>query len=188
MAVLEQVLIEEMQDLLHAESQLVKALPKMARAAREPKLKQAFQKHTDETKVHVERLKQAFELLGAKAKAKACRAMQGLVEEGQERIEEGQGKDSEAADLALVTAAQKVEHYEIAGYGNVRAMAEELGHKKVAKLFSQTLSEEAKADKTLTQISPQLLRRAAQERKETVLEKPRKAVKAKKAIKGRKIA
>ncbi len=146
MPVLEECLIEEMQDLLHAEGQLVKALPKMAKAAHDPKLKQAFQKHLEETKGHVDRLKQAFEALGQKAKAKPCRAMQGLVEEGQEKIEEGQDKEPVAADLALVAAAQKVEHYEISGYGTLRVMAERLGQTKVAKLLSQTFSEEEKTD------------------------------------------
>src|SRR6185437_14193010 len=146
MPVLQELLVEEMQDLLHAEGQLVKALPKMARAAHEPKLKQAFQKHLEETKGHVERLKQAFELLGAKAKAKPCRGMQGLVEEGQETIEQGKEKPDVAADLALAVAAQKVEHYEIAGYGSVRTIAEQLAQKKVARLLAPTLAEEEKTD------------------------------------------
>ncbi|MBV8070319.1 MAG: ferritin-like domain-containing protein [Acidobacteriaceae bacterium] len=160
MPVLQEVLVEEMRDLLHAEAQLVKALPKMAKAARDPKLKQAFQKHTEETKGHVERLKQAFELLGEKPKAKPCRAMLGLVEEGQEQMEEGKEKEDVAADLTLVTAAQKVEHYEIAGYGTVRTMAEQLGLSKVARLLSQTLAEEEKTDKLLTQLSAPLLESA----------------------------
>ena len=172
MPVLEECLIDEMQDLLHAEGQLVKALPKMAKAAHDPKLKQAFQKHLEETKGHVDRLKQAFEALGQKAKAKPCRAMQGLVEEGQERIEEGQEKEPVAADLALVAAAQKVEHYEISGYGTLRAMAEQLGQTKVAKLLSQTLSEEEKADSLLTQLSPPLLEQASQETGEEEEEQP----------------
>ena len=166
MPVLQDLLVEEMQDLLHAEGQLVKALPKMARAAHDPKLKQAFQKHTEETKIHVERLKKAFELLGAKPKAKPCRAMQGLVEEGQEKISEGKEKEPSAADLALVGSAQKVEHYEISGYGTLRTMAEQLGETKVAKLLAQTLAEEEKTDKVLTQLSPPLLEEASQEYEE----------------------
>jgi Mn-containing catalase len=157
MPVLHEVLVEELRDLLHAEAQLVKALPKMAKAARDPKLKQAFQKHTEETKGQVERLKQAFDLLGEKPKAKPCRAMMGLVEEGQEQIEEGKDKEDLAADLSLVTCAQKVEHYEISGYGTVRTIAEQLGLSKVAKLLSQTLAEEEKTDKLLTQLSGPLL-------------------------------
>lgn len=163
MSALQELLIEEMQDLLHAEGQLVKALPKMARAAHEPKLKQAFEKHLEETKGHVDRLKQAFELLGARAKAKPCKAMQGLVEEGQEQITEGKEKDEAVADLMIVGAAQKVEHYEISGYGTCRTLAEKLGQNKVAKLLQQTLAEEEKADKLLTQLSPPLLDEASQE-------------------------
>ena len=166
MPVLQEILVEELKDLLHAEGQLVKALPKMARAARDPKLKQAYQKHTEETKGHVERLKQAFELLGEKAKAKPCRAMLGLVEEGREQIEDGKDKEDVAADLSLITAAQKIEHYEISGYGSVRAMAEQLGLNKVAKLLSQTLAEEEKTDKLLTQVSGPLLEAASQDEEE----------------------
>jgi Mn-containing catalase len=152
-----------MQDLLHAEGQLVKALPKMAKAAKNPKLKQAFEKHLEETRGHVDRLKQAFELLGERAKAKPCKAMQGLVQEGQEQIAEGKEKDDAVADLMLVGAAQKVEHYEMSGYGTCRALAERLGQPKVARLLQQTLNEEEKADKLLTQLSPPLLDEAAQE-------------------------
>lgn len=160
MSALEELLIEEMQDLLHAEGQLVKALPKMAKAAHDPKLKAAFTEHLEQTKGQVERLKQAFELLGAKAKAKPCKAMLGLVEEGQETITEGKEKDEVIADLALVCAAQKVEHYEISGYGSLHAMAEKLGQAKVAKLLAQTLAEEKKADSLLTELSPSLLEEA----------------------------
>jgi manganese catalase len=165
-SVLEELLVNELQDLLHAEGQLVKALPKMGRAAHEPKLKQAFQKHAEETKGQVERLKQVFELLGAKAKAKPCKAMQGLVEEGQEQITEGKEKEDVAADLMLVASAQKIEHYEISGYGTCRAIAEQIGQTKVAKLLAQTLAEEEKTDKLLTQLSPPLLEEAAREPEE----------------------
>ena len=160
MPVLNDLLVEEMQDLLHAEGQLVKALPKMAKAAHDVKLKRAFESHLEQTKGHVERLNQAFELLGAKAKAKPCKAMQGLVEEGSETITEGKDKEEEIADLALVAAAQKVEHYEISGYGTLRALAEHLGQTKVAKLLAQTLAEEEKADELLTSLSPSLMERA----------------------------
>ena len=166
MALLQEVLVEQMQDLLHAEAQLVKALPKMARAAKEPKLKQAFTKHLEETKGHVDRLKQGFELLGVRAKAKPCKAMQGLVEEGQETIAEGKEKEDVAADLALAVAGQKVEHYEMAGYGSLRTIAEKLGNPKLVKLFAQTLAEEEKADKLLTDLSAPLLERANQEPEE----------------------
>jgi Mn-containing catalase len=157
MPMLEELLVEQMQDLLHAEGQLVKALPKMSKAAHDPKLKQAFEKHLEETKGHVERLKQGFELLGAKAKAKPCKGMQGLVEEGQEIITEGKEKDEIEADLGLVAAAQKVEHYEISSYGTLRTVAEKVGQTKVAKLLAQNLAEEEKTDKLLTQLSAPLL-------------------------------
>jgi ferritin-like metal-binding protein YciE len=166
MSALQELLTEEMQDLLHAEGQLVKALPKMAKAAKNPKLKQAFEKHLEETRGHVERLKQAFELLGERAKAKPCKAMQGLVEEGQEQIAEGKEKDEAVADLMLVGAAQKVEHYEISGYGTCRTLAERLGQAKVARLLQQTLNEEEKTDKLLTQLSPPLLDAVAEEPEE----------------------
>lgn len=160
MPALRELLVEQMQDLLHAEGQLVKALPKLARAAQEPKLKQAFQKHTDETKGHVERLKTAFEALGAKAKATACKGMQGIVEEGQEVISETRDMEDAVAGLALAAAAQKAEHYEISGYGTARTLAEQMGENKVAKLLAQTLLEEEKTDKLLTQISAPLLKAA----------------------------
>ncbi len=160
---LEEVLVDQLRDLLSAEGQLVKALPKMAKAAHDPKLKQAFAKHTEETKVHVERLKQVFELLGERAKAKLCKAMQGLVEEGQETIAEGKEKEAIASDLALAVAAQKVEHYEMAGYGSARTIAEQLGNQKVARLLKQTLSEEEKTDQLLTKVCAPLLKQANRE-------------------------
>jgi ferritin-like metal-binding protein YciE len=166
MSVLEEVLVEELQDLLSAESQLVKALPKMAKAASDPRLKQAFQKHAEETKGQVERLKQVFELLGERAKAQHCKGMEGLIAEGNEKIEQAGEKSEFATDLALVAAAQKVEHYEISGYGTVRTIAEQLGNKKVAKLLQQTLGEEEKTDALLTKLSPPLLQQANQEPEE----------------------
>jgi Mn-containing catalase len=158
---LQQFLVDELKDLLSAEGQLVKALPKLARAAQNPKLKAAFQKHTEETKGQVERLKQIFEILGESARARPCKAMQGLVEEGLELLEEGKQKDGSTSDLGLVAAAQKIEHYEIASYGTVRTIAEQLGQKKVVKLLQQTLKEEEKTDQLLTQLSPPLLERAS---------------------------
>ena len=185
MPALRESLVEEMQDLLHAEGQLVKALPKMAKAANDPKLKQAFEKHTEETKGHVERLKQAFEILSAKPKAKPCKGMQGLVEEGQEKITEGKEKEDAVADLALVAAAQKVEHYEISAYGTLRTVAEQLGEDRVAKLLAQTLAEEEKTDKLLTQLSPPLLEEAAQEPEEGEEEEEQPARKTRAARSGR---
>jgi len=163
MPILRDLLVEELQDLLHAENQLTKALPKMAKAAHDSSLKEGFVKHLEETKNHVERLKQAFEALGAKAKAKPCKAMMGLVEEGQETIAEGKEKDQAVADLSLIAAAQKIEHYEISGYGTLRTIAEQIGEKKVAKLLAQTLAEEEKTDKLLTKASQPLLEMAHSE-------------------------
>jgi Mn-containing catalase len=166
MSDLRELLVEELQDLLHAETQLTKALPKMAKAAHDSVLKQNIEKHLEETKGHVERLKQAFELLGERAKAKPCKAMQGLIEEGQEQIQEGKEKPPALADIALIGAAQKVEHYEISGYGTVRTLAEHIGERRVAKLLSQTLAEEEKTDKLLTKATQPLLAEANQPQEE----------------------
>ncbi|HEX7363182.1 MAG TPA: ferritin-like domain-containing protein [Bryobacteraceae bacterium] len=163
MPILEELLIEGMQDLLHAEYQLLRALPKMAKAAHEPKLKEAFETHLEQTQGHVQRLEQAFEELGAKAKTKVCKGMQGLVEEGQEKIAEGKEKENSASDIALAAAAQKVEHYEISGYGTLQTVAENAGLKKVAKLLGQTLAEEERTDQLLTEICTPILKNAAAE-------------------------
>jgi ferritin-like metal-binding protein YciE len=159
---LQEFMVEELKDLLSAESQLVKTLPKLAKAAHNPKLKMAFQKHAEETQGHVDRLKQIFEMLGEPSRAKPCKAMQGLLEEGLEVLEEGKDKDESIADLGLVAAAQKVEHYEIASYGTMRTIAEQLGHTRVAKLLQQTLKEEEKTDALLTKLSPPMLEHASQ--------------------------
>jgi len=168
MPLVKDLLVEELQDLLHAEGQLVGALPKMAAAANNPKLREAFEKHLVQTQNHVERLKQAFELLGEAAEPKPCRAMIGLVEEGQEVIEEGTDKEELAADLALICAAQKVEHYEISGYGTARALARQIGAIEVATLLSHTLGEEESADHLLTTVAKPLLQEASIEDMEFV--------------------
>lgn len=149
------LLIQEIKDLYSAENQLVKALPKMAKAATETALRDGFQKHLDETKVHAERLDRIATLLGASPKGKACKAMKGLVEEGAETIEE-EG-DPVIKDLALIAAAQRVEHYEISGYGTARAIAEALKLDEVAGLLQLTLEEESATDLTLTRLAEQLL-------------------------------
>ena len=154
---LQDLLVEELQDLLHAEGQLVKALPKMAKAASSDLLKMAFEKHLDETRDQVARLNEVFELLGVAAKGKPCKGMAGLIEEGQEVIQEGAEKDDIASDLALIAAAQKVEHYEISGYGTSRTMAGQIGRPDVAQLLSKTLAEEETADNLLTQIARELM-------------------------------
>jgi Mn-containing catalase len=158
--VLEELLGEQLADLLHAEGQLVKALPKMANAANADALKLAFETHLDQTKDQVERLKEVFGLLGVAAKAKPCKGMAGLVEEGQEVIHEGGEKDDLAADLALIAAAQKVEHYEISGYGSARTMAAQVGLPAVAELLSKSLAEEEISDNLLTQIARELMSEA----------------------------
>jgi Mn-containing catalase len=163
MSQLKELLVEELQDLLHAEMQLTKALPEMATAAHNPKLKEAFEKHLEQTQGHVARLNEAFELLGVKAQPKPCKAMAGLVEEGKETIQEGKEKEQLAADLALVTAAQKVEHYEISGYGTVRALARQINAKEVATLLSHTLGEEESTDFLLTTVSKPLIQQASLE-------------------------
>jgi ferritin-like metal-binding protein YciE len=160
---LQEMLVDEMQDLLHAEHQLVKALPKMAKAAHDPKLKQAFEKHLEQTQGHVERLERAFEILNVKPKTKVCKAMQGLIAEGQEKITEGKEKEEFIADLELAGAAQKVEHYEIAGYGTIRAVAEKIGQEKLVRLLGETLTEEEKTDKLLTELCAPILDAASQE-------------------------
>src|SRR5882672_2809111 len=141
---LKDLLIEELKDLYDAEKQLVKALPKMAKAASNDGLKEAFESHLEETKGHVQRLEQAFQLLEEKAKSKPCEAMKGLIAEGQETMQEDFSEP--LLDSAIICAAQKVEHYEIAGYGTVCAWARSLGLEDVADLLDQTLAEEKAAD------------------------------------------
>lgn len=163
MSQLHELLVEELQDLLHAEMQLTKALPKMAEAAHNPKLKEGFQKHLLQTQGHVERLQRAFQLLGEEAEPKPCKAMQGLIAEGEETIKEGQAKQPVAADLALITAAQKVEHYEISGYGTVRQLARQIGEFDVFDLLTHTLGEEERTDFLLTETAKPLIQQATSE-------------------------
>lgn len=163
MSLLKELLVEELQDLLHAETQLTKALPEMAGAAHNPKLKEAFEKHLEQTQGHVTRLNEVFGILGVKAQPKPCKAMLGLVEEGKETIKEGQEKEPLAADLALITAAQKVEHYEISGYGTARALARQINEREVATLLSHTLGEEEGADFLLTTVAKPLVQQASLE-------------------------
>jgi len=149
-----ELLVEELKDLYSAEKQLTKALPRMAKAAATPDLRQAFEAHLEETKVHVERLEEIMSNLDESPRGKKCVAMEGLIEEGREMMEE----DATPAirDLALIGAAQKVEHYEIAGYGTARTLAELAGEKQVAKMLQRTLDEEGKTDKLLTSIASEV--------------------------------
>jgi Mn-containing catalase len=171
MTQLKELFVEELQDLLHAETQLTKALPNMAAAAHHPKLREAFEKHLIQTQGHIDRLKQAFALLGEKAQAKPCKAMAGLIAEGEETIEEGREKEDLAADLALIAAAQKVEHYEISGYGTLRGLARQIGELEVSKLLTHTLGEEESADFILSEIAKPIIQQATSETMEKKLGK-----------------
>jgi ferritin-like metal-binding protein YciE len=151
MDTLAELLADELKDIYNAEHQLIKALPKMAKKASSETLSAAFTTHLSETQNHVKRLEAAGEELGIKLTGKKCMAMQGLIEEGKEVLDE-KGK-SAVIDAALIGAAQRVEHYEMAAYGTARAMAETLGHKKVAKLLQQTLDEETATDEKLSEIA-----------------------------------
>ena len=152
---------EELKDLYSAESQLVVALPKMAKAASSPILKQAFEAHLEETKGHVKRLEQIFETLKGSPKGKKCKAMEGLVEEGAELIKEKADFEPEVVDAGLIGAAQRVQHYEIAAYGTVRTFAQQLGYQEAARLLQQTLDEEAAADQKLTALAVGRINQAA---------------------------
>jgi ferritin-like metal-binding protein YciE len=146
-----ELLVEELKDLYSAETQLIKTLPKLAKAATNPELKTAFETHLEETEVHAERLEKVMSQLGESPKGKKCKAMEGLVAEGKEIMEE----DATPAmlDLAMIGAAQKVEHYEIAGYGTARTLAELAGEGEIAEILQETLDEEGMTDKRLTDIA-----------------------------------
>lgn len=148
---LEDAFVDELRDVLSAEKQLLKALPKMAKAASNEELKSAFQSHLEETESQVGRLEKVFELVGHPAKAKKCEAMEGLLEEGKSIMEED--AEPEVMDALLIAAAQKVEHYEIATYGTLCAWAEVLGNSKALKLLQETFDEESAADKKLSLIA-----------------------------------
>lgn len=148
---LQDALIHELKDLLSAEKQLTKALPKMAEKATDPKLKECFESHLKETEGHVNRLEKAIEAMNGKISASKCEAMSGLIEEGKE-ILESKG-DADVQDSMIIAAAQKVEHYEIGSYGTACTWAEMLGQDEVKRLLEQTLEEEKAADKKLTQIA-----------------------------------
>jgi Mn-containing catalase len=161
MALIKDLLVDQMQDVLNAETQLTEALPKMAQAAHHPRLKEAFEKHLAQTQKHVERLQKAFEMLGEPAEAKTCPAMTGLIKEGEETIREGSEMEPLAADLALIAAAQRVEHYEISAYGTMRSLARQLGVVNCERLLAHTLGEEETTDFLLTSIADPLLQQAS---------------------------
>ncbi len=146
--------LEQLQDLYNAEQQLIKALPKMAKAANSEDLKAAFEEHLEKTRGHAQRIETICEQMSEKPTGKKCKAMEGLVKEGSEVIDEDMVEGIK--DAALIAAAQRVEHYEIAGYGCVRAYATKLGDTEAANLLEQTLQEEKEADETLNGIAEQL--------------------------------
>lgn len=145
---LRQLYINELRDLYNAEDQLIKALPKMVKAASSKELREALEEHLEQTKGHVDRLEQVFALLDEKPKGKTCRGMKGLIEEGSEILEED--VEESVLDAGIIVAAQKVEHYEIAGYGSVRTFAKLLGEKESAGILQATLDEESETDELLT--------------------------------------
>jgi ferritin-like metal-binding protein YciE len=148
---LKRLYVSELRDLYNAENQLLKALPKMAKAASSEELKDGFEKHLEQTKGHVERLEQIFEGLDENPKGKTCKAMKGLIEEGSEILKED-GEES-VLDAGIIVAAQKVEHYEMAGYGSVRTFAQLLGQNKAAELLQTTLDEESETNEILNKLA-----------------------------------
>lgn len=149
---LESLFVEELQDLYDAEKQITSALPKMAKAANSKELKQGFEEHLEQTKEQISRLEQIFDELEEKPTGKKCVGMEGLIKEGEKLIEE-KNADPDARDAGLIAAAQKVEHYEIAGYGTARTYAEQLGKDHFADLLQTTLDEEYQTDEKLTSMA-----------------------------------
>ena len=148
---LDDLFYDTLKDIYYAEKKILKALPKMAKAAQSPELKAAFEKHRDETEGQVDRLEQVFELLGKRARGKTCAAIEGILEEGEEIMEEF--KDTVALDAGLVSSAQAVEHYEMARYGTLKRWAETLGMTDAATLLGATLAEETNTDKALSKLA-----------------------------------
>jgi ferritin-like metal-binding protein YciE len=149
---LQSLFIEELKDIYNGEKQLLIALPRMAKAAESSELQQAFTKHLKETEGQVQRLERILKELGEAVRGKQCKGMEGIIEEGKEKLEKKGEADGSVLDAALIASAQKVEHYEIATYGCLRTYAQLLGHDQAAKLLEQTLAEEEAADKKLTQL------------------------------------
>ena len=156
-ALLQELLVDQLRDLLSAETQLVKAIPKMIEAAQAPGLRLCFEQHFAETEEQVQRVKEALKELDGSAKAKPCKGMAGLLAEGEEVIDEGEKKEPEAADLALIAAAQKVEHYEISAYRTARTLAGQIGRQDLAFILNTSLGEEETAESLLTQIARELM-------------------------------
>ena len=152
-----ELLVEELRDILHAEKQLTKSLPQMAEAARFDKLRELFEQHLAETEMQIERLNECFALLGETARAKPCKGMAGLVQEGQQVMAKGEKKEDAASDLGLIGAAQRVEHYEISAYTTAKNLAQQLRHSAVVELLSISLAEEENSDQLLNQIARSLM-------------------------------
>lgn len=161
---LRELYVDELKDLYSAETQLVRALPKLAKAASNAELRQAFEEHLRQTSEQVSRLEQIFEMLGEKPTGKKCVGMEGLVKEGAETMQEDY--EDAVMDAAIIGAAQRVEHYEIAGYGTVREFAELLGENEHISLIEQTLEEEKQADEKLTQLAEGINSQAAEQEQE----------------------
>jgi ferritin-like metal-binding protein YciE len=157
---IEKLFLEELKDLYSAEHQITKALPKMANAATSQDLKKAFEKHLRETEGQIERLEQICQILGTSPKGKTCEGMKGVIEEGNSMLKEAE--EGSVRDAALISAAQRVEHYEMAAYGTVRTYADQLGQSKCAKLLEETLEEERAADQKLTSIAQKVNVKALQ--------------------------
>jgi len=151
---LKELYIDELKDIYNAENQLVKALPKMAKTANSEELRTGFEEHLEQTRGHVQRLEQIFKELGEKPSGKKCKGMEGLLAEGQEIM--GEDFEDDVMDAALISAAQRVEHYEIAAYGTVRTYAELLGEDSAAQLLEQTLEEEKETDQKLTDMAGEI--------------------------------
>ena len=148
---MEDLFVNELRDIYHAEKQLIRALPKMRKAAGSEELKQCFEQHLEETRGQAERLEQVFELLDLTKRTKRCEAMEGLIAEGQDVIDEVE--DPDVRDAGLIVAAQKIEHYEISGYGSLATMAQQFGYKDAGKLLEQTQAEEKATDQKLNQLA-----------------------------------
>jgi len=157
---LRELYVEQLRDLYDAENQLIKALPKMAKSSSSDELRQSIEEHLEQTRGQAERLEQIFEQLGEKPKGKKCKAMQGLIDEGKETLEEDMEEDTK--DAAIIAAAQRVEHYEISGYGTARTYANLLGESEAAELLEETLNEEKETDQKLTQLAEEINVEAAE--------------------------
>jgi len=158
---LQELFIEQLRDIYHAEKQLVKALPKLAKAAESEELGAALRNHLEETQNHVARLEQVFESVGVPAKGKPCKGMIGLIEEGNEAVQEEE--KGTLRDLAIIAGCQKVEHYEMSGYGTIRTLAEQLGNGTAVELLQETEDEEKAADQKLTEVATALYESAGEE-------------------------